>query len=223
MRIESGSLGGAKALGVIALVAAGFFLIPKLIEDKIEDATATPTFKETLGEVVEDFGEEAKVVSISDAGGIVIYKVITDGATLRERSYSIATSDIRGPQGQPAQGRDEQVNDSERPATEEEIAAAKVSLGDLDSDVVEELWEQAGFPGRGSSAVLTGTEWTISSGGDHYAADADGGNLRQTGSKEEAAQRSPNEQVESLQSLSACIQDAGGDIAAIQVCQAKAN
>lgn len=226
MRIESGSLSGLKAVGVIALVAAAAFLIPKLIEDRSEEATATPTFEATLEEVTEEFGEEAKVVSIADTGGVVVYKVITDGTTLTERSYSIATSDVRGPQGQPAQGRDEQVADSDRPATKEEIASAKVSLGELDPDVVGELWEQVGFPSRGSSAALTGTEWTISSGtepGDGYVADVDGDNLRQTSSSEEAAGRSPEEQSKSLRSLGECIQAAEGDIAAIQACQARAN
>ena len=166
------------------------------------------------------------MVSISDIGGVVIYKVITDGRILRERSYSMATSGVRGPQGQPAQGRRERVDDRDRRATREEIATAKVSLGDLDPDVVRELWQQAGFPSRGSSAVLTGTEWTISSGtrpGDRYVADVDGHNLRQTSSSEEAAGRSPEEQTRSLRSLAECIQAAGGDIAAIQACQAKAN
>ena len=225
MRAGLGSLGAARVLPILALVAAGLFLVPKLVDKAGEEASAPPTFKRTLAEVREDFGEDARVLSISEIGGTVSYAVI-DGDIVRERTYSIETSEVRGPQGQPAQGREKKVDDRERPPTRKELATAAIALGDLDEDVVVRMWEEVGFPTQGSSASLAGQEWVLSSGSrpfDRYVANADGSGIRQTKSKKDTFGGSPPDRIGSFQSLAKCIEAAGSDVAAIQRCQATAH
>ncbi len=216
----------------LGLVAAGIFGIPKLLDEA--GISGDPwTFEETLPEVTDDFGEDAKVVSISAGGGAVKYEVIGDDGQVHVRDYFVESEDLSGA----ATGQTRRTENSERPATPEDTAAAKVALGDLDKDVVEQMWEDADFPSDGSSAALTGTEWALSSGArpfDRYLANADGSDVRQTKSKEdtfgpapEAGQApqgipDPGGQAENLQALGDCIQAAGTDIAAIQKCQATA-
>ncbi len=242
MKIERGNLGGGRLLkmaGIAVLAFGAIWLIPKILDEA--GVSGDPwTFKETLPQVTDDFGESAKVVSISDLGGAVTFTVIGDDGQVHERRYYVETSESRGPQGQPAQGRSRETEDSERAATAEETAAATVTLGDLDEDVVERMWDEVGFPTEGSSAALTRTEWALSSGArpfDKYLANADGTNVRQTSSKEStfggakpseggkpsAPGATPGQgQVEALQKLGDCLKAAGSDIAAIQKCQATA-
>jgi hypothetical protein len=217
---------------VLGLVAAGIFGIPKLLEEA--GISGDPwTFEETLPEVTDDFGDDAKVVSISVIGGSVSYEVIGDDGLVHTRDYTVETESLSGG----GQGRTRRTDNSERPATAKDIAAAKVTLGELDEDVVEQMWEEADFPAEGSSAALTGSEWALSTGArpfDQYLANADGSDVRQTKSKEDTfgpgAQAGPEPQgipdpggqAEKLQALGDCIQAAGTDIAAIQKCQATA-
>lgn len=217
---------------ILGLVAAGVFGIPKLLEEAGISGDSW-TFDDTLPEVTGDFGEDAKVISISVGGGSVKYEVIGDDGLVHVRDYIVETEHLSGG----GQGRTRKTNNSERPATAKDTADAKVMLGDLDNDVVEQMWEEADFPSGGSAAALTGSEWALSSGArpfDHYLANADGSDVRQTTSREDtfgpdpqggsAPQGIPDPQgqAEKLQSLGDCIQAAGTDIAAIQKCQATA-
>jgi hypothetical protein len=243
--IRGGGLRPMAALGVVVLAVGGVWLIPKLLEEA--GVSGDPwTFEETLPEVKDDFGDEAKVLSISVLGGSVTYEVITDG-TVHKRSYIVETGQTRGAQGEPAQSRTRKTENEERPATPGETAAATVTLGDLDEDVVSKMFSELDFSEDGGTAALTGTEWALSSSAtpfDRYLADLDGSNIRQTQNKEDvfgggeppvpvtpgqpapqapqAPDPSKNPQVQSLQKLSECLQAAGTDIAAVQKCQAQA-
>jgi hypothetical protein len=224
MTVKAGSLGIGRLVGILALVVGGFFLVPFVIDKVGDEATGNPTFKDTLSEVRDDFGDDAGVLSISEIGGTVTYKVIDGSETVRTRTYSIETSEVRGPQGEPAQGRSRTVQDSERPATRKEIRGSKVTLGDLDQDVVVQMWEEVGFPTEGSTASLTGDQWVLSSGArpsDRYLANADGTGIRKAKEKDIFA-GSTKDRARSAQSLAKCIQEAGSDIAAIQRCKTTA-
>ena len=238
MQAMRGTLGGnpLRIVGIVALVALAAWGIPKLL-DSAGASGDDWTFEETLPEVKDDFGDDAKVSTISVLGGSITYSVIDSAGTLHTRRYFVETEQTRGPQGEPATGRTRRTENSERPATPKENAEAVVTLGDLDEGMVEEMWDEAGFPSEGSSAALVGEVWSLSSGADPFAkftADADGSNVVQTKSKEDTFRQQPvpaspaevqsprdNPVVQDAQRLNECIQQAGGDIARIQACTAQ--
>lgn len=212
-----------RTLGIGALVLVGVIGIPKLLKEA--GISGDPwTFEETLPEAVDDFGDDAKVSSISVNSGSVSFNVIGTDGVLHTRDYVVESENVRGQQGQQATGLTRKTNNSERPATPAEVQGAVLALGELDRDVVNELWEEADFPDSGSSAALTGTEWALGSGVrpfDKYVASADGSHFRQVESQVDSPPTSLEEAKSSGQATAACVQAAGQDIAALQKCVAQ--
>lgn len=220
---------------VIALVGLGFWGIPKLL-DEAGISGDDWSLEETLPEVTEDFGEDAKIVSLEVTDSSVTYEVIPSDGRVHRREYFVESEDTLGPQGEPATGRTRRTENSERAASPQEVAAATVTLGEIDDGVVDEMWEEVDFPDDASTATLVGREWTLGSGArpfDKYVADFDGSDIRQTQSKEDVfsqeppadapAPESPKLGAEAKRSLDVaeCVRDAQGDVAKIQACTAQ--
>lgn len=228
-------LGCLAPILVLALVGLGFWGIPKLL-DEAGISGDDWSLEETLPEVTEDFGEDAKVVSLEVTDSSVTYEVIASDGRVHKREYFVESEDTRGPQGEPATGRTRRTENSERAASPQEVEQATVTLGEIDSGVVEEMWEEVDFPDDASTALLAGRGWTLGSGArpfDKYVASVDGSDIRQTQSKEDVfseeppadapAPESPKLSPESQRSLGVaeCIQRAQGDVAKIQACTAR--
>ena len=245
MSVNLGGSGGRRVVGgsklgclapilVIAVVGLGIWGIPKLL-DEAGISGDDWSLDETLPEVTEDFGEDAKVVSLEVTDSSVTYEVIADDGRVHKREYFVESEETRGPQGQPATGRTRRTENSEHPASPAEAQAATVTLGELDSGVVDEMWEEVDFPDDASVAMLRGTEWSLSSGArpfDKYVANFDGSDVRQTQSKEDVfedpAADAPPPQEQELDpeaqrslGVAECVQRAQGDVAKIQACTAK--
>jgi hypothetical protein len=145
-------------------------------------------YSDTLSEVKQKFGDGAKIVKIEADGGGVEYEVLNaDNSAVLIRNYSRTSEQTTDPNtGAPATGYNNHTDDSRRAATPADVRDASVSLGQLDKDVVEQLWDDAGFPHSGSTATLLGSTWTIGSGArpfDKYEANFDGSGFHQTQSR----------------------------------------
>jgi hypothetical protein len=195
-------------------------------------------YSDTLGEVQQKFGSGAKVVKIEADGGGVEYDVLSpDGSHVLIRNYSRTSEQTTDPNtGAPATGYNDHTDDSRRAATPADVKGASVTLGQLDKDIVERLWDQAGFPHRGSVATLVGSTWTITSGAspfDRYQANFDGSGFHQTQSKSDvfggdsttsvppptpAPSSVPPAAVKRARAIAACMRRAHGNVAKIQAC-----
>jgi len=174
-----------RMLLIAGAAVAGVFLIPKLLGT--DKAGETFTFKETYPEAVEKLGEDAKIVAVTSNTAFVGYDVVGEDGQIKTLSYTVETSETRGPQGQPAQGRDRKTVEGTRAPRPGEVENATITLGQLDEEVVERMFEELDFD-PSSMATLSGQEWTLSSGlrtFDRFKANFDGTNIHQTQSKED--------------------------------------
>jgi hypothetical protein len=154
-------------------------------------------YSDTLSEVQHKFGDSAKVVKIDDDGSGVTYGVLSpDNSHVLIRSYTRTSEQgVDNGNGQLGTAYSDHTGDSQRAATAADVKSAIVTLGQLNTDIVDKLWDQAGFPHSGSVATLQGSTWTISSGArpfDKYAAGFDGSGFHQTQSRSDVFGGSTN-------------------------------
>lgn len=171
------------AATVVGMCAIGVLVIASVIGGTT-DAAKGRTYSDTLGDAQQKFGDGAKVVKIDVGGGGVEYDVLSaDNSLVLIRNYNTTTEQTYDANGNPATGYNTHTHDSQRAATPAEVKGAKVTLGQLDTSIVDKLWDQAGFPHTGSTATLEGSTWTIGSGArpfDKYTAGFDGSGFHQT-------------------------------------------
>jgi hypothetical protein len=176
--------------------AIAVFTVTSVISGIGNAANGGRHYSDTLSAVQHTFGDSAKVVKIDDDGSGVTYGVLSpDNSHVLVRSYTRTTEQTTDLNGSPATGYNDHSDDSQRVATPADVKGAAVTLGQLDKDVVERLWDQAGFPHSGSVATLQGSTWTISSGArpfDKYAANFDGSGFHQTQSQSDVFGGSTN-------------------------------
>src|SRR4029079_6666618 len=99
--------------------------------------------KDTLGEVQGKFGDDAKVVGIQiDASGTGYAVLSADGSQVLIRQYGHTSEEL--PDG--GTGYSAKTSDDSRRATDVDRRTATVTLGQLDKNVVEDLWNKADFP-----------------------------------------------------------------------------
>jgi hypothetical protein len=180
---------------VIGMCAIGVFLVATVIGG-ISDAANGRTYSDTLGDAQQKFGDAAKVVKVEVGGGGVEYDVLSlDNSTVLIRTYTRTSEQTSDANGNPATGYNNHTGDSQRAATPADVKGATVTLGQLDKDVVDNLWGQADFPHSGSIATLQGRTWTIGSGAspfDKYQASFDGSGFHQTQSQSDVFGGSTN-------------------------------
>jgi hypothetical protein len=182
-----GTYGGSivgKLVGGVVVIAAIVFFAPKVL-DFIGDQMNGRSYKDTLGEVQDKFGDGAKVVGIQiDASGTGYAVLSPDGRQVLIRQYGHTSEEL--PDG--GTGYSAKTSDDSRRATAIDRRTAIVRLGQLDKNVVEDLWNKADFPHTGSTATLKGATWEIGSGArpfDKYQARFNGSGFHQTQNKED--------------------------------------
>jgi hypothetical protein len=182
-----GTYGGSivgKVIGGVVVIALLVFLGPKLL-DFIGDQMNGRSYKDTLGEVQDKFGDDARVVGIQiDAGGTGYAVLSPDGSQVLIRQYGHTSEDL----ADGGTGYSAKTSDDSRRATAIDRRTGVVTLGQLNKDVVEDLWNEAYFPHTGSTATLKGATWEIGSGArpfDKYQARFDGSGFHQTQTKED--------------------------------------
>ena len=190
---------GVRGRILLALLVGGaiaVFTVTSVISGIGNAANGGRHYSDTLSEVQHKFGDPAKVVKIDADGSGVTYGVLSpDNSHVLIRSYTRTSEQTTNENGAPATGYNDHTDDSQRAATPADVKGAAVTLGQLDKDVVERLWDQAGFPHSGSVATLQGSTWTISSGArpfDKYAANFDGSGFHQTQSQSDVFGGSTN-------------------------------
>jgi hypothetical protein len=169
---------------IVAMCAIGVYVIASVIGG-ISDAANGRTYSDTLGDAQQKFGDGAKVVKINVDGGSVEYEVLSpDNSTVMVRSYTRTSEEhVENGNGQFGTAYTNHIDDSQRAATPADVRGAAIALGQLDPDIVDKLWDRAGFPHSGSTATLRGSTWTIGSGAhplDRYAANFDGSGFHRT-------------------------------------------
>jgi hypothetical protein len=228
MQVSRGNIGWKGLLVTGGVVALGVFGVPKII-DKVSDQFDARTYGDTIGDVKDKFGEDAKVVSIAVSSGRIGYEVIGSDGQVQVREYIRTSEDLSGGKT----GYDNEVKDSTRALKPGEAEKAVHTLGEFDGDLVDQMWDDAGFGGSsGSGATFDGTYWYLLNGAnpfDKFQAEFDGSNVRQTQTKEDVfgapgkgpasgaplpSASAPNK----AQELSACVAKAAGNTNALQAC-----
>lgn len=134
---------------------------------------------ETLPGMTASFGTGARVVEIIVGSSGIYYQVIGADRRLHIRDYTIVQSEIEAG----TSGYNRRTTNFIRTATPSELRGAVLTLGQLDSGVVDGLYRQVGFPRQGSSATLTGRSWFLESGAEpehRFLASYDGRGLQRT-------------------------------------------
>ncbi len=180
---------------IVVMCAIGVYVIAGVIGG-ISDAANGRTYSDTLGDAQQNFGDGAKVVKVNVDGGNVEYEVLSpDNSTVMIRNYTRTSEEhVENGNGQFGTAYTNHTDDSQRAATRADVKGAAITLGQLDKDVVDKLWDQAGFPHSGSTAILRGSTWTIGSGAhpfDKYAANFDGSGFHQTQSQSDVSGGGP--------------------------------
>jgi hypothetical protein len=180
----------SRALLIIFATIVGFIAIVVVVIASLISGTSSAshgrTFSETLGDARDQLGAGAKVVKIEADGGGVEFEVLSpDHSLVLTRNYTTTTEQTSDPNGAPATGYNNHTDESQRIAKPADVRAAVITLGQLDGDVVEQLWDDAGLPHHGSIATLHGSTWTVGSFSqpDAYQANFDGSGFQQTQSQ----------------------------------------
>jgi hypothetical protein len=222
---------------IVAMSAIGVYVIASVIGGT-SDAANGRTYSDTLGDAQQKFGDGAKVVKVKVDGGGVKYEVLSpDNSTVMVRSYTRTSEEhVENGNGQFGTAYTNHTDDSQRAATPADVKGAAVTIGQLDPDVVDRLWDQASFPHGGSTAILQGSTWTIGSGArpfDKYSANFDGSGFHQTQSQSDvfgggpttsapaptpAPMGVPPATAKRAAAIGACLRRAHGDPAKIQTC-----
>ncbi|HEX3975824.1 MAG TPA: hypothetical protein VHW96_06140 [Solirubrobacteraceae bacterium] len=158
----------------MALVAAavGIYIATKTSNEGIK----AYTLQETLPKMVSDFGPKARVVQVSTSGQNVDFQVIPGDGQLHIRNYDIVSSEISAG----TTGYNRKVTNVVRAPTAAETAQARVTLGQIDSGVVDRLLDKAGFSRGDTSVILSGGSWvleTYKGPSDGHVASFDGSGL----------------------------------------------
>ncbi len=219
-----------KLVGGVLIIVAVVFFAPK-VWDFIGDQMNGRSYKDTLGEVQNKFGDDAKVVGVQiDAGGTGYAVLSPDGSQVLIRQYGHTSEDL--PDG--GTGYSAKTSDDSRRATPADRKSAVVTLGQLDKQVVEDMWNEADFPHTGSTATLKGSTWEIGSGArpfDKYQARFDGSGFHQTQNREDVFGSSSStpapdtskadQQQARAAKLGACLHKATGDPDKLRKCAQK--
>jgi hypothetical protein len=116
--------------------------------------------RETLPQMVASYGDNARVVEIIVGSSGIYYQVIGSDRQLHIRDYSIVESEIDAG----TTGYNRKTSNFVRAPTAAESRGAVLTLGQVDSGVVDSLYSKVDFPRQGSSATLTGRSWFLASG-----------------------------------------------------------
>jgi len=170
-------------LGIGGLVAEGSLF--GLFKDPESNFAATQPL------MVEEFGEDAKVVSIASEGDLgVTYEVAESGDQVQVKDYEFARESGRNSQGQTTEDIEREESEATRSAGKRELERATLTLGELDPEVLVGIAAEIETRPETMKAVLVGEEWQILKTGtledfseinfdpEQYTASYDGGDVK---------------------------------------------
>jgi hypothetical protein len=128
-------------------------------------------FSDTLPEMADEFGDDARVISVLDRDGDVSFVVLGKDGRIHERDYELVCSHSGSNHGTSCSKR---VSNRERAPIRGERDLGRVRLGDLDRDVVDHLRDETdAFDG--APVGLKATRWVVGTGAfESYIADVNG-------------------------------------------------
>ncbi len=171
---------GRLATGVVLLVVAVGVLVGC---SGGGEPDALANFEETLPDMTEDFGEDARVLSVVVKPDTTTYEVLTNDGKVLTRLYDVKTTTHtipggpnRGPSRTKSQGRYE--TEGEREASKDELKRPTVTLGQLEPGVVDRMLAESGGNFT-TTSTLTGRTWVLAPPGigSGYEANFDGTGL----------------------------------------------
>jgi hypothetical protein len=131
------------------------------------------SFSDTLPKMIDDFGENARVISVLDSDGDVSFSVLVRGK-VHERLYENYCTPSNVNSGTSCSHR---VTNRVHRAVPREREAARVTLGELDGGVVGHLRDATGAY-DGAPVGLRGRRWVVAAAVfKSYIADFDGGHV----------------------------------------------
>src|SRR4051794_4427859 len=132
-------------------------------------------YSDTLSEVRDDFGKDARVISILDGDGDVTYVVLGTDGHVHERDYEYVCGRSGG--NRSGTSCSKHTKNKVRAPLRGERDLARARLGELDEDVVENLRDKTDAFG-GAPVGLKGRRWAVAAGVfEAYVADLDGSNV----------------------------------------------
>jgi hypothetical protein len=177
---------GGSVAPVIARLAVAATLCLALAGCNVEDVTGSGySFSDVLPEAVDDFGKDARVIYILAREGDVSFVLLGTDGRVHERNYELVCSS----NGSARHGTScsKRVTNKERAPLRGERDLARVRLGDLDEDVVDELRDGADAF-SGAPVGLRGSRWVVAAGPFvGWVADLDGSNLHRAKSPADRA------------------------------------
>ena len=152
MRLQS--VLGWVATAVVVVVPSAYFLYTQF--DDLTHQVKGYSFSETLPETIDAEGGDARVVSVLDRDRNVFFAVLK-GDDVREHFYGeVCTGSARG------SNCAYREKDDERDASPRDRKLARVTLDDLDADVVKRIRGEAGV-GKEVPVGLRGRVWIVGS------------------------------------------------------------
>jgi hypothetical protein len=150
----------------------------------VDDITgAGYDFADVLPEMVDDFGGDARVISVLDRDGDVSFVVLGKDGRIHERDYELVCTNTGSNHGTSCKKR---TTNRTRAPIRGERDTARVKLVDLDKDVVDDLRDKTDAFG-GAPVGLRGNRWVVAAGAfEGWVADLDGSNVHRA---ESAADR----------------------------------
>jgi len=141
------------------------------------------SFEDTLPKMVDDFGKDARVISVLDRDGDVSFSVLT-GRMVHDRLYEQYCVRSGVNSGTSCSKR---VTNHAHRAQPSEREAARVKLGELDEGVVDHLRDETdAFDG--APVGLRGRRWIVAAAVfKSYVADLDGGHVHEVKSAADRA------------------------------------
>lgn len=142
------------------------------------------SFSDTLSEVRDDFGKDARVISILDRAGNVTYVVLGKDGRVHERDYRWVCGRSSGANSGTSCSK--KTSNTERAPLRGERDLARARLGELDEGVVDHLRDETDAY-SGAPVGLRGRRWAVAAAVfKGYVADLDGSHVHRA---ESAADR----------------------------------
>jgi len=151
----------------------------------VEDITGGGySYSDVLPEAVDDFGKDARVIYLLAREGDVEFVLLGADGRVHERKYELVCSSSGGPHGTSCSKR---ITNKERAPLRGEKDSARVKLGDLDEDIVDDLRDKADAF-SGAPVGLRGSRWVVAAGAFvGWVADVDGSHLHRAESPADRA------------------------------------
>jgi hypothetical protein len=149
-----------RVIVVVAVLAIGGLIAKGSVFGLFEDPESN--FAATQPLMVEDYGEDAEVVSIASEGDLgVTYEVAGEDGKVQIKDYEFSSETGRNSQGQSTEDIERNESEATRRAGKRELERATITLGQLDPEVLVGIAAELETRPETMKAVLIGEQWQI--------------------------------------------------------------